>query len=130
MEKRISKSRLWFSCILQGLVSVFLLLGAINNLLKTEDAISNAKALGYAESTLLPLALFLMATTCLYLLPKTSILGAVILTAWFGGAVATHVIHGDGLAIFIMPILFAVLVWVALGLRNKNVMKIFSPNNL
>lgn len=121
MENEISKVRLWSSYILQGIVALFLFIGAVTNIVKTETALTNANDLGYSENSLLPLAIVLLSGVIFYVIPKTSILGAVILTAWFGGAVATHIIHGDTPAILLSPILFAVLVWVAIGLRDKKV---------
>lgn len=121
MENKISKVRLWSSYVLQGIVALFLFMGAVNNIVKTETALTNAKELGYSESSLLPLAIVLLMGIICYVIPKTSILGAVILTAWFGGAVATHIIHGDAPSILLSPVLFAILVWIAIGLRDKKV---------
>jgi hypothetical protein len=121
MRQTISKRRLWTSYILQGIVASFLFIGAVNNIVKTEEALLNSKALGYAESSLLPLAIVLLTGVVCYLVPRTCILGAVLLTAWFGGAVATHIIHGDAPLILVLPVLFAVLVWVAIGLRDQKV---------
>lgn len=121
MENKISKVRLWSSYLLKGIVALFLFMGAVNNIVKTETALTNAKELGYSESSLLPLAIVLLMGVICYVIPKTSILGAVILTAWFGGAVATHIIHGDAPSILLSPVLFAILVWIAIGLRDKKV---------
>src|SRR5690606_4775146 len=124
MEKKISKVRLWSSYVLQGIVVMFLFMGAVSNLVKTETALKNAKELGYSESTLLPLAIVLLSGITFYVIPKTSFLGAMILTAWFGGAVATHIIHDDAPSILLSPILFAALVWVSIGLRDKKVQSV------
>lgn len=124
----ISKARKVTSYILQGIIAFFLALGALNNILKTEDAINNSKILGYAEPTLLPLAIFLLTSVLFYVIPATSIFGGIVLTAWFGGAVATHVIHGDNITIILSPVFFGTMVWVALWLRNEVVQSIFSLN--
>ncbi len=130
MAYKISKTRLWSSYILQGIVAFFLFIGAVNNLIKTETALENAAALGYPESALVPMAIALIIGLCCYVIPKTSVLGALILTGWFGGAVATHIIHGDSFVILLTPILFAILVWLAIGLRDKNVQAVLFLNKL
>lgn len=113
------------SYALQGLIVFFLTVGAINNILKTDLAVANSKVFGYSESTLVPLALYLLAGTVLYIIPRTSILGAIILSAWFGGAVATHIIHGDSLGIMLSPIAFGVFCWIAIGIRDEKVQSLF-----
>jgi hypothetical protein len=124
MKQNISKVKLITSYTLQGIVVIFLVIGAINNILKTETAIANAKALGYPESALLPMAIVLLAGVMCYVIPKSSITGAIILTAWFGGAVATHIIHGDSPYILLSPIVFAIIVWIAIRLRDNSVQAI------
>jgi hypothetical protein len=110
---------------LQGISVLFLGLGAINNLLRTEVALANAQVFGYSENTLSPLAWLLLVCLVLYLIPRTAILGAILITAWLGGAIATHTIHADTLLFFVLPILFAVMVWTALLLRSSAARSIF-----
>lgn len=110
---------------LQGIIAFFLVIGAMNNILKTDLAVANSKVFGYAESTLVPLALYLLAGTMLYVFPRTSILGAIILSVWFGGAVATHIIHGDSFGIMLPPITFGVFTWIAIGIRDEKVRSLF-----
>lgn len=114
----ISKVRKWTSFILQGAVTLPLSLGVVNSILQTEDAVNNSKQLGHAETTLLPLGLVLAACILLFAVPRTSILGAILLTAWFGGAVATHVIHGDSFVIISIPAIFGILTWLSIWLRD------------
>ncbi len=73
---------------------------------------------GYSEGTLLPIGLLEIACTVVYLVPRTRILGALLLTAYLGGAVATHVRVGDP---FLMPVVLGILVWVGLWLRDPRV---------
>ena len=82
----ISKGRLWTSYVLQVLVVCMFLKGAINNLLQTEQAVKGAVEFGYPSSSVLYLGIVLLISTILYILPKTSVLGAGFLTAWLGGA--------------------------------------------
>ncbi|NAS13294.1 DoxX family protein [Poritiphilus flavus] len=121
----IPKTSRWISYILQGLIVLMFLMGAMMNLLQTEEAISGATELGYPESTVLYLGLILLASTILYIIPRTAILGAILLTAWLGGAVATHIIHSDPLFNTLFPVVFGVLLWFALWLRLEKVKGLF-----
>lgn len=121
---KISKSRKWTSYVLQCFIVLFLLIGAFNNILKTEIAITNSHIFGYAETTLVPLGLFLLLGILFYVIPCTSIFGLIILTAWYGGAVATHIIHGDDFVTLLTPIVFGLVTWFALGLRDGKIQSI------
>ncbi|MGE0326842.1 MAG: DoxX family protein [Polyangiaceae bacterium] len=71
--------------------------------------------LGYPEGTLLPIAVAEIVGTLLYAVPRTSVFGAVVLTAYLGGATATHVRVGEP---FIVPMLLGVMLWLGLFLRD------------
>jgi hypothetical protein len=75
--------------------------------------------LGYPESTILGMGLILLVCVILDLIPRTSILGAILLTGYLGGAVATHVRVGDPLLTHtLFPFFFGVLLWGGLYLRD------------
>jgi hypothetical protein len=76
--------------------------------------------LGYSEGVILPLGAVLLGATLLYLLPRTAVLGAVLLTGYLGGAVATHVFAGHGPFEIVFPVIFGILVWTGLVLRREN----------
>ncbi len=119
--KKRSKAILWTSYILQGLLVVMLSLGAFNNLLQTEMAVNGAVEMGYPESAVFYLGIVLSLAVVLYAIPRTMLLGGLLLTAWLGGAVATHLIHRDATPFTIAPIVVGMLVWVSIVLRNENV---------
>lgn len=121
----ISKGRLYTSYSLQGLLCVMFLMGAANNLLQTETAVKGATDFGYPAESVLYLGLILLVSTMLYAYPKTTILGAILLTAWLGGAVATHIIHKDAVSMRLPAVLFGVLVWVSIWLRDERLQSIF-----
>lgn len=125
-KKHISKGRLWVSYILQGVLVLMFLMGAVMNILGTEQAVDGAVGMGYPESSVLYLGLILLVSTLLYIYPKTSGLGAVLLTAWLGGAVATHTINGDPLFNTFFPVVFGIVLWLALWLRQEKVQKLIS----
>ena len=117
-EKKVSKGILWTSYILQGIVVVMFLMGAVTNLMQTEMAVNGAVEMGYPKDTVLYLGIILLLSTILYAIPKTMFIGGILLTGWLGGAVATHIIHNDPLSNTLFPIIFGIIVWVSLWLRN------------
>jgi hypothetical protein len=74
--------------------------------------------LGYPESTIIGIGLVLLVCTLLYLIPRTSVLGAVLLTGYLGGAVATNVRAEQPLFNIVFPIVFATIAWAGLWLRE------------
>lgn len=118
-NKRIPKIRLWASYVLQGLVVLMFIMGAVNNLLQTEMAVAGAVEMGYPETAVFYLGTVLLFSTILYAIPKTSLIGAILLTAWLGGAVATHLIHKDPAFNILFPVLFGIPLWLGVWLRNE-----------
>ncbi len=121
---RLPKARLWASYIIQGIVVLIFIMGAVNNILLTESAINGAVELGYAEDTVFNLGIVLLVSTVLFAIPRTSFIGALLLTAWLGGAIATHVIHNDPIFNILFPVLFGVLIWTSLLLRDKRLQQL------
>lgn len=114
-----SKAALWASYVLQGIVVIMFLMGATMNLLQTEEAVTGATAMGYPKESVLFLGIMLLIGTLLYALPKTVTIGAIILTGWLGGAVATHVIHKDPVFNLVLPVIFGIIIWLSIWLRNE-----------
>ncbi|SEM11153.1 DoxX-like family protein [Maribacter orientalis] len=117
--KKVSKGVMWTSYMLQGIVVLLFLMGAFNNLLQTEMAVEGAVEFGYPEDSVLYLGIILFVSTVLYAIPKTTFIGGLLLTAWLGGAVATHIIHNDPVTGILFPVIFGILVWVSIWLRNE-----------
>ncbi len=115
----ISKKMLWAGRIVSALPALFLLLDGIGKLIKPAPVVDGTIQLGYSVSVILPLGIVLLACTVLYLIPRTSVLGAILLTGYLGGAVATHVRVGDPLfSHSFFPIYVGVLLWGGLFLRD------------
>ena len=123
--KPISKGLKWTSYILQGLLAAMFLMGAVMNLIQNEMAVTQAKDMGYPEGSVLYLGIILLIAVVLYLIPKTMVVGAGLITAWLGGAVATHMIHGDPLFNTVFPAIIGILVWLAIWLRSADLKKVF-----
>ena len=120
----VSKGRLWAGRIIGGLPALFLLVDAIMKLIKPAVVVEATVGLGYPEGVIVPLGIVLLASTVLYLIPRTAILGAILLTGYLGGAVATHVRVGAGLFSSLFPFVFGVLLWGGLYLRDDRLRRL------
>ena len=108
----------WAGRVVSWLPALFLLLDGAAKLFKPAPVIEGTVKLGYSESVIIPLGVVLIACTVLYLVPRTAVLGAILLTGYLGGAVATHVRVGDGIFPVAFGITFGVLLWLGLYLRD------------
>ena len=115
----VSKKALWAGRIISALPTLFLLFDGIMKLVKPKPVLEATVGLGYPESVIFGLGIVLLASTVLYLIPLTSILGAILLTGYLGGAVATHVRVGDTLFAVLFPVFFGVLIWGGLYLCDE-----------
>jgi hypothetical protein len=114
------KGRLWIGRIMSALPALFLLIDAVGKLVKPVPVVEGTVQLGYPESVLLGLGIVLLTCTVLYVIPRTAIFGAILLTGYLGGAVATHVRVGSPLFSHILfPVYLAVLIWGGLYLRDE-----------
>ena len=114
-----SKTTLWTGRIISGLVALFLLMDGVMKLSKPAPVVEATVKLGYPESIIVGLGIVLILSTVLYLIPRTAILGAVLLTGYLGGAVATHVRVGNGWFEMLFPVIIGMLVWGGLWLRDS-----------
>jgi len=113
-----SKTALWTGRVIGILPALFLLFDAVMKLVKPAFVVEATVQMGFAESTILPLGVVLLVCTVLYLIPQTAVLGAILLTGYLGGAVATHVHHGDSLFQILFPVVFGALLWGGLVLQD------------
>jgi len=114
----VSKTNLWIGRIVSGLPALFLLVDGVMKLFKPAVVVEATLNLGYPESTIIPIGVVLVICTILYLIPATSVLGAILLTGYLGGAVATHVRAGESLFSIVFAVIFGVLIWLGLYLRD------------
>jgi hypothetical protein len=117
----VSKKALWAGRIISALPTLFLLIDGIMKLFKPALVVEATVQLGYPETIIIPLGIVLTACTVLYLIPRTAVLGAILLTGYLGGAVATHVRLGQGIFPATFPVIMGVLVWGGLWLRDNSV---------
>jgi hypothetical protein len=111
-----SKKTLWAGRFISAIPALFLLSGGINVAMKASFVLEGFHHLGYPESIALGLGVVEFAIALLYVIPRTAILGAILMTAYLGGATASHVRIEES---FIGPVIFGVLVWAGLYLRDE-----------
>jgi hypothetical protein len=115
----VSKARLWTGRIISGLPVLLMVFGATFGVLKPAFALPGFVQFGYPERFFLPICILELASAIVYAIPRTSVLGAILLTGYLGGATATHVRLGDPL--FIVPVIVGVMIWGGLFLRDDRV---------
>ena len=87
----VSKKRLWAGRIISALPVLMLLFSGVMKLIKPAFLVQEFARLGYPESLALGIGILELSCTVVYVIPRTSIFGAILLTAYLGGATATHV---------------------------------------
>ena len=112
----VSKQGLWAGRAISALVAVFLLFDGIIQVMKLAPAVEGTARLGYPAGLVLPIGTVLLACVAVYLIPPTSVLGAILLTGYLGGATATQVRLEDPW--FLFPVGIGVLMWGGLFLRD------------
>jgi hypothetical protein len=126
----VSKKALWTGYVLSALPTLFLLMDSVMKLLKLEVVVKTTVQLGFPESVIVGLGFALLACVILYVIPGTSVLGAILLTGYLGGAVATHVRAGDPLFTHtLFPVYLGVLVWGGLFLREPRLRQLMPLRN-
>ncbi len=111
----VSKSMVWTGRIVSALPVLMLLFSGAMKLVKPEPVVKGFTDLGWPESLALSLGIVELTCTVIYVIPQTSVLGAILLTGYLGGAIATHVRIEEQ---FVFPIILGILVWGGLFLRD------------
>jgi DoxX-like family len=115
----VSRGRLWTGRIMSALPALFLFVDSVGKLVKPAPVVEGTVQLGYPESVLLGLGIVLLTCTVLYVIPRTAVFGAILLTGYLGGAIATHVRVGSPLfSHTLFPVYVALLIWGGLYLRD------------
>ena len=114
----VSNTSMWVGRVMGGLPALFLLVDAAMKLVKPPFVVEATTKLGYPESVIIGLGVTLLASTLLYMIPKTAVLGAILLTGYLGGAVATQVRVEAVVFNIVLPVILGALFWGGLWLRN------------
>jgi hypothetical protein len=113
----VSKKKLWAGRIISALIVLFLLFDSGLKVMKLAPAVEATARLGYPASLVLPIGIAELLCVVLFVIPRTSTLGAIMLTGYLGGATATQVRLEDPW--FFFPVIIGALVWVGLFLRDE-----------
>ena len=119
----ISKSQLWAGRVISGFVVLFLAWDGVMKLLKPAMVVKATRDLGYPESDIVGIGIVLLACTLLYLFPRTSVLGAILLTGYLGGAIASQVRAEQSSFNVVFASVFGCLTWAGLWLRDARLRK-------
>jgi hypothetical protein len=111
------RASLWIGRGLTGLCAAFLLADALGKLLLLAPVVEGTRQAGYAVGVIRPLGVVLALSTLLHLLPRTQFVGALLLTAYLGGATATHVRLGQP---FWFAVAMGAIIWIAYALRSPS----------
>ena len=110
--------KLWAGRIISAVPALMLLLSGIMKVIKAAPVVQGFGHFGYPESVIVAIGILEIGSTVVYLIPRTAVLGAVLMTGYLGGATATNVRVGDA---WIFPVVLGVLVWAGLFLRDERV---------
>jgi hypothetical protein len=121
----ISKTRLWTSRIMGGIVILFMLMDSVFKFIPNEEVIKGSTDLGFQVHHLPIMGTLGLISIILYIYRRTEILGAILLTGYWGGAIATHVRLDNPLFSHILfPVYLGLLAWGALWLKNEQLRKL------
>jgi hypothetical protein len=121
-EETVPKGRLVASWIITGLIAVFMLLDAAMKFVQPRPVAAAFVRTGWPIQLSVTLGVVLLVSTILWLIPRTAVLGAILLTGYLGGAVATNLrLENPLFTNTLFPVYFGVLVWLTLWLRDPQV---------
>jgi len=114
----VSKPALWIGRTLSAVVVLFLVFSSVMSFLQPAMAAEAFVHLGIPPSLGIPISVLLLVCALLYVIPQTSVLGAILFTGYFGGALMTHLRAGDPLSRALFPTYVAAIAWLGLYLRE------------
>ena len=108
----------WVGWILSILPSLMLVMSGVMTFVKPPGFTEGLAKIGFPESVVNGLGFVELASVLLYLIPQTSVLGAILLTGYLGGATAAHVrIHDN----FLAPVIIGMVLWLGLYFRDARI---------
>jgi hypothetical protein len=115
----VSKGMLWTGYVISGLVVLFMIFDGVTKVMKVPQVVEASAKLGYSGAAIVGIGATLLVCTALYVIPRTSVFGAILLTGYLGGAVDANVHSGTALFNITFPIAFGVLAWLGIYLRDQ-----------
>lgn len=113
-----SKLTIWISYVMSAIPVLMMVMGAAMGIAQVPMALEGLVKMGFPPGVLVPICVVELLCVVLYIIPRTAVLGAILLTGYLGGAVVTHVRVEEG---FLFPIFFGVLLWGGLYLRDGRI---------
>jgi amino acid transporter len=113
-----SAKQIWTGRMISWFAILFFTFDGVTKMLKVPQVIESTAQLGIPERQIVGIGILLLACTLIYMIPQTSVFGAILLTAYLGAAVAIHLRSGSPLFPIIFTVTFGVLVWLGLYLRE------------
>ncbi|MBA4056396.1 MAG: DoxX family protein [Marivirga sp.] len=124
--RSLSKKMLWTGYTISGICILFLLVDSIMKVVMNPMHVEGSTRLGWSVQAVQPIGIVLLLCTILYIVPRTAIIGAIMLTGYLGGAIATMARIGE---FFYFPLLFGILLWIGLYLRSEKFRSFLSLKN-
>lgn len=121
LQQEVSKARYWIGLGISIVISLLLFVSGATKVSMIDPVREGIIKLGYPGSATPGTGIVLIFCSLIYLIPRTSVLGAILLTGYLGGATAIHVRVGDP---FIFPIMLGVFIWGALYIRDPQIQKL------
>jgi len=113
----------WLGTGITALVVLFMVFDGVTKVIKVKPVMEACQQMNISPEMAVGIGLLLLACTVLYVTPRTAILGAILLTGYLGGAVASHLIGRSGAFPTAFPIGFGVLAWAGLILREPRLLR-------
>jgi hypothetical protein len=113
-----SKGMLWTGRVLSGLMALLFVFDGVGHLMKPAPVVEAFGRLGYPLSASVGIGVLALICTAIYVTPRTSVLGAILLTGYLGGAVSTHVRAGSPLFEMVFPVILGALLWAGIFVRD------------
>ncbi|MEA2762827.1 MAG: hypothetical protein QOD47_2111 [Gemmatimonadaceae bacterium] len=127
-DQTVSKKRLWAGRIMSGIVVLFLIFDGVTKLMVIQPVVDGMHKLGYPVPLAPVIGAIVLICVVLYVIPRTAPLGAIVLTGFLGGAVASQArIQMPLLGYTLFPIYLAALAWGGLYLRDSRVRALLAP---
>lgn len=123
----VSKTSVWVGRVVSAIPALMLLLGGIMKLLQLPSVLQGFAQYGYPAATIPVIGILEVACSLIYLVPRTSVLGAILMTGLLGGAITANMRIGS--PVFVVPLILGVLVWGGLYLRDQRLRALIPQRN-
>jgi hypothetical protein len=115
----VSKAALWTGRVMSALPTLLVLLGSVLKLMKSPSVIDGFAQHGLSERLIIPVGIIELICVIVYVIPRTAVLGAILMTGLLGGAILTNMRVGDPTYPF--PIILGILAWAGLYMRDQRI---------